>query len=346
MIQKPAKRSSMKAIGFFKHDPQTGTESLRDIEIPKPSPTGRDLLVKIEAVSVNPVDVKTRARVPPDKKDATILGFDAAGVVEAVGDKVRNFKPGDEVFYAGTLVRPGTYAEYHLVDERIVGPKPGSLNFTEAAAVPLTAITSWEMLFHRLAIGEGSSGASVLIVGGTGGVGSMAVQLASQLTKLTVVTTSFDDEKERQWCRKNGADHVLDHGKPLAAQVAALNIAPVKYVFSTNMTGHHFPEIAELIAPQGRFGLIDDPEPFDLRLVKVKSVSTHWENMFTRSIFQTEDIEAQHELLKRVSKMIDNGQIRTTLAEVLGPINAANLSAAHARIWERRAPGKMVMVGF
>jgi NADPH:quinone reductase len=336
----------MRAIGFYRYDPQTGGESLRDIDIPKPSPTGRDLLVKIEAVSVNPVDVKTRSRVPADKRDATILGFDGAGVVESVGDRVRNFRPGDDVFYAGSLVRPGTYAEYHLVDERIVGPKPKSLSFPEAAAVPLTAITSWEMLFHRLAIPEGSSGASVLIVGGTGGVGSMAVQLARQLTKLTVVTTSFDDEREREWCRKNGADHVLDHTKPIAAQIAALTIAPVKYVFSTNMTGHHFPQIAELIAPQGRLGLIDDPEPFDLRLVKVKSVSTHWENMFTRSIFQTEDIEAQHDLLTRLSTMIDDGRIRTTLAEVLGPINAANLAGAHNRIWERRAPGKMVMVGF
>jgi zinc-binding alcohol dehydrogenase family protein len=197
-------------------------------------------------------------------------------VVESVGDQVKFFRPGDEVFYAGTLVRPGTYAEFHLVDERIVGPKPKSLGFPEAAAVPLTSITSWEMLFHRLAIPEEASGASVLIVGGTGGVGSMAVQLARQLTKLTVVTTSFDDAKEQEWCRKNGADHVLDHMKPLAAQVAALNIAPVKYVFSTNMTGHHFPQIAELIAPQGRFGLIDDPEPFDLRLIKVKCISTHW----------------------------------------------------------------------
>jgi NADPH2:quinone reductase len=335
----------MKAIGFFRSDPQTGAESLRDIEIPKPSPVGRDLLVKIEAASVNPVDVKTRLRVPADKREATILGFDGAGVVESIGNQVKDFKPGDEVFYAGTLVRPGTYAEYHLVDERIVGPKPKSLSFAEAAAVPLTAITSWEMLFHRLAIPEGLSGASVLIVGGTGGVGSMAVQLARQLTKLTVVTTSFDDEQEREWCRKNGADHVLDHTKPIAAQITALNVAPVKFVFSTNMTGHHFPQIAELIAPR-RFGLIDDPEPFDLRLIKVKSVSTHWENMFTRSIFQTEDMDAQHDLLTRLSKMIDNGQIRTTLAEVLGPINAANLSGAHDRIWERRAPGKMVMVGF
>jgi len=336
----------MKAIGFFKSDPETGGEVLRDIEVPKPAPTGRDLLVKIAAVSVNPVDVKTRSRVPADKKEATILGYDAAGVVESVGDQVKFFKPGDEVFYAGTLVRPGTYAEFHLVDERIVGPKPKSLGFPEAAAVPLTSITSWEMLFHRLAIPEGASGASVLIVGGTGGVGSMAVQLARQLTSLTVVTTSFDDKKEREWCTKNGADHVLDHMKPLAAQVAALNIAPVKYVFSTNMTGHHFPQIAELIAPQGRFGLIDDPEPFDLRLIKVKCVSTHWENMFTRSVFQTDDMEAQHDLLTRLSKMIDAGQIRTTLDEVLGPINAKNLTSAHNRIWERRAPGKMVMVGF
>ncbi len=336
----------MKAIGFFKSDPNAGGEVLRDITLPKPTPTGRDLLVKIEAASVNPVDVKTRARVPVDKKEPTILGFDAAGVVESIGDKASKFKPGDEVFYAGSLARAGTYAEYHLVDERIVGPKPRSLSFPEAAAVPLTSITSWEMLFHRLAIPEGASGAAVLIVGGTGGVGSMAVQLARQLTKLTVITTSFADAKEQEWCRKNGADHVIDHMKPIAAQIAALKVAPVKYVFSTNMTDHHYPQIAELIAPQGRFGLIDDPEPLDLKLLKVKSVSVHWENMFTRSVFQTEDMEAQGELLTRLSQMIDKGQIRTTLAEVLGPINAANLTGAHDRIWQRRAPGKMVMVGF
>jgi NADPH2:quinone reductase len=336
----------MRAIGFFKFDPNAGGEVLRDINIPKPTPTGRDLLVKIEAASVNPVDVKTRTRVPVDKKEPTILGFDGTGVVESVGDKVTKFKPGDEVFYAGSLVRAGTYAEYHLVDERIVGPKPRSLSFPEAAAVPLTSITSWEMLFHRLAIPEGAGGATVLIIGGTGGVGSMAVQLARQLTGLTVITTSFADPKEQEWCHKNGADHVIDHMNPIAAQIAALKVAPVKYVFSTNMTDHHYPQIAELIAPQGRFGLIDDPEPLDLKLLKVKSVSIHWENMFTRSVFQTEDMEAQHDLLTRLSQMIDKGQIRTTLAEVLGPINAANLTGAHDRIWQRRAPGKMVMVGF
>lgn len=336
----------MKAIGFFKSDPNSGGEVLRDIDIPKPSPAGRDLLVKIEAVSVNPVDVKTRARVPADKQDPTILGFDAAGVVESVGEKTTKFKPGDAVFYAGSLARSGTYAEYHLVDERIVGPKPRSLTFPEAAAVPLTSITSWEMLFHRLAIPEGASGATVLIIGGTGGVGSMAVQLARQLTKLTVVTTAFADAAEREWCRKHGADHVIDHLKPIAAQITALDAAPVKYVFSTNMTDQHYPQIAQLIAPQGRFGLIDDPEPLDLKLLKVKSVSVHWENMFTRSVFQTEDMEAQHDLLRRLSQMIDEGRISTTLAEVLGPINAANLTRAHDRIWQRRAPGKMVMVGF
>ena len=336
----------MKAIGFYRTDPQTGGESLRDIDVPKPSPTGRDLLVKIEAVSVNPVDVKTRARVPADKADATILGFDGSGVVEGVGDKVKNFKPGDEVFYAGTLVRAGTYAEYHLVDERIVGPKPKSLSFAEAAAVPLTAITSWEMLFHRLAIPEGSSGASVLIVGGTGGVGSMAVQLARQLTKLTVVTTSFDDAKEQEWCRTNGADHVLDHMKPIAAQVAALTIAPVKFVFSTNMTGHHFPQIAELIAPQGRFGLIDDPKALDINPFKRKSVSVHWEFMFTRSMFETQDIAAQGEHLNELARLVDAGTIRTTLGEIFGPINAANLKRAHALIETGKAKGKIVLEGF
>jgi zinc-binding alcohol dehydrogenase family protein len=336
----------MKAIGFFKSGSSSGGEVLRDIDLPKPAAKGRDLLVKIEAVSVNPVDVKTRARVPADKKEPTILGFDAAGVVESVGEEVTKFKPGDEVFYAGSLTRDGTYSEYHLVDERIVGSKPRSLGFPEAAAVPLTSITSWEMLFHRLAIPEGSSAATVLIIGGTGGVGSMAVQLARQLTRLTVIATSFDDPKEQEWCRMNGSDHVIDHMKPIAAQIAVLKVAPVRYVFSTNMTAHHYPQIAALIAPQGRFGLIDDPEPLDLKLLKVKSVSVHWENMFTRSVFQTEDMEAQHQLLTRLSQMIDRGQIRTTLAEVLGPISAANLAGAHERIWPRRAPGKMVMVGF
>jgi zinc-binding alcohol dehydrogenase family protein len=336
----------MRAIGFFKFDPKSGGEVLRDVNIQKPSPTGQDLLVKIEAVSVNRVDVKARARVPADKKEPTILGFDGAGVVQSFGDKVTKFKPGDEVFYAGSLARPGTYAEYNRVDERIVGPKPRSLSFPEAAALPLTSITSWEMLFHRLAIPEGSSGATVLIIGGTGGVGSIAVQLARQLTKLTVVTTSIADAKKQEWWRKNGADHVIDHMKPIAAQICALKTAPVKYVFSTNMTDRHYPQIAELIAPQGRFGLIDDPEPLDLKLVKVKSVSFRWENMFTRSVFQTEDMEAQHHLLTRLSQMIDKGQIRTTLAEVLGPINAATQTGAHNRNWQRRAPGKMVMVGF
>ena len=212
----------MKAIGFFKTDPETGGEMLRDIDVPKPSACGRDLLVKIEAVSVNPVDVKTRSRVPADKKDATILGFDAAGVVESVGSDVKNFEPGDEVFYAGTLVRPGTYAEFHLVDERIVGLKPKSLSFAEAAAVPLTSITSWEMLFHRLAIPEGSSGASVLIIGGTGGVGSMAVQLARQLTELTVVTTSFEDAKEQEWCRQNPVPAGGDQDRVREAACAAV----------------------------------------------------------------------------------------------------------------------------
>jgi NADPH:quinone reductase len=333
----------MKAVGFFKSHATRGDEVLLDIDLPKPSPTGRDLLVKVEAAAINPVDVKTRMRMPAGEREVKVLGYDAAGIVEAVGPEVSLFKPGDAVFYAGSIVRPGTYAEYHLVDERIVGPKPKSLSFAEAAALPLTSITAWEMLFDRLRIGEG--GASVLVIGGTGGVGSMAVQLARTLTDLTVITTASRPDG-REWCRKLGAHHVVDHSKPLAAEIGALQLPPITYVFSTTATDTHYPAIAEVIAPQGRFGLIDDPAPLDLRLVKLKSVSFHWENMFTRAVFGTPDMDAQNRLLKRVSELIDNGSLKTTLAEILGPISAATVGHGHERIQASHAPGKMVMTGF
>ena len=337
--------SKMKAVGYFKSHPESGVEELVDIEIPIPVPTSRDLLVKIVAAAINPVDVKTKMRMSSDEKEAKILGFDAAGVVEAVGPEVTLFEPGDEVFYAGSIVRPGTYAEFHLVDERIVGPKPRSLGFPEAAALPLTSLTAWEMLFDRLAIPEGAVDGAVLIIGGTGGVGSMAVQLARRLTNLTVVTTASKPEGQ-DWCRKLGAHHVVDHTKPLVAQLAALRLSPVNYVFCTTATDQHYPAIAEIIAPQGRLGLIDDPEPLHLRLLKLKSVSIHWENVFTRAVYETADMNAQQGILRRVSALIDEGLLQTTLAENLGPINAGNLSRAHERIWASHAPGKMVLTSF
>jgi NADPH:quinone reductase len=264
-----------------------------------------------------------------------------------VGPDVRHFKVGDEVFYAGAVDRPGTNAEYHLVDERIVGTKPKSLDFSAAAALPLTSITAWEMLFHRLHIDIPVVGAAnaILIIGGAGGVGSIAVQLARKLTNLTVIATASRPET-RQWVEELGAHHVIDHSKPLAAQVEALGLGAPAFVFATTNSDTHRTEIAALIAPQGRFGLIDDPKSYDIMPFKWKSVSIHWEVMFTRSRYDTADIEEQRKLLNRVAELVDAGTLRTTLADNLGPISAANLKKAHALIESGRARGKIVLTGF
>ena len=336
----------MRAVGVQTPLPIEDAASLRDIDLPKPQPTGRDILVAIKAVSVNPVDTKVRRRAAPDPGAWTVLGWDAAGIVEAVGPDARSFLPGDAVFYAGAFGRSGTNAEFHLVDERIVGAKPSSLSWAEAAAMPLTAITAWEALFERLDIRKPVPGAAgaLLIVGGAGGVGSIATQLARRLTDLTIITTASRPETQA-WSRDLGAHHVVDHTKPLAAEVAALGIVP-GLVFSTTNTDAHLAEIARLIAPQGRFALIDDPAALDIRAFKQKSVSTHWEFMFTRSMFGTADMAEQGVLLTEVARLIDAGQIRTTLGETYGTINAANLRRAHAMIESGRAKGKIVLEGF
>ncbi|MGO4706692.1 zinc-binding alcohol dehydrogenase family protein [Microvirga sp. 2MCAF38] len=337
----------MRAVAFKQSLPIASESSLIDIELPRPEPTGRDLLVEIKAISVNPVDTKVRARALSEAGEARILGFDAAGIVAAVGPNATLFKPGDAVFYAGTINRPGTNAEYHLVDERLVGRKPSSLDFPAAAAMPLTTLTAWETLFDRLDIKRPVVGAAnaILIVGGAGGVGSMAIQLARKLTDLTVITTASRPET-KDWVRELGAHHVIDHGKPLAAQVAELGLGAPAFVFSITRTDTHFKEIATLISPQGRFALIDDPGPLDVNLLKGKSVSLHWESMFTRSTFQTADMERQHDILNEVSRLVDGGTIRTTLAETFGAINAANLKRAHAFIESGRARGKVILAGF
>ncbi|NUB22780.1 zinc-binding alcohol dehydrogenase family protein, partial [Azospirillum formosense] len=317
------------------------------VERPRPEPQGRDLLVEIKAVSVNPVDTKVRRNMPPAPGAMKVLGWDAAGTVVAAGPQATLFKPGDAVFYAGAIDRDGTNAEFHLVDERIVGPKPASLDFAQAAALPLTSITAWEAMFDRLDVRRPVPGAAnaILIVGGAGGVGSIAIQLARQLTDLTVIATASREETQA-WCRDLGAHHVVDHRKPLAAQVEALGIGAPAFVFSTNDTGTHLPEIAALIAPQGRVALIDDPAGLDVMVLKRKSVSLHWEFMFTRPVFGTADIEAQHALLSDVSRLVDAGTVRTTLAETFGTINAANLTRAHALLESGRAKGKIVLAGF
>jgi len=337
----------MRAVGYRQSQPIAAETSLIDLDLPEPAPAGRDLLVEVKAVSVNPVDTKVRMRAQPAEGKANVLGWDAAGVIKAVGPQVTGFKPGDEVFYAGAVDRPGSNAQFHLVDERIVGPKPKSLGFAEAAALPLTSITAWEMLFDRLDIRRPVPGAApaLLIIGGAGGVGSIAIQLARRLTDITVIATASRPETAA-WAKELGAHHVIDHTKPLPEQVAALGIGAPAFVFSTTHTDMHLPGIVELLAPQGRFGLIDDPKTLDALPLKRKSLSLHWEMMFTRPVFQTADIAAQGKLLTQVSKLVDEGTIRTTLAEHFGAINAANLRRAHALIESNRAKGKIVLEGF
>ncbi|MFE1597646.1 zinc-binding alcohol dehydrogenase family protein [Methylobacterium sp. ID0610] len=337
----------MRAIGFTQPLPIEDARALVDLDLPAPVPGPRDLLVRVQAVSVNPVDTKVRRRATPPEGQPRILGYDAVGVVEAAGAEARLFGPGDAVFYAGALDRPGTNAELHLVDERIVGAKPASLSLAEAAALPLTAITAWEALFDRLDVRKPVPGAAqaVLIVGGAGGVGSIATQLARQLTDLTVITTASRPETAA-WSRALGAHHVVDHGKPLAAEVAALGLGAPAFVFSTTGTDQHLPEIVTLIAPQGRFALIDDPAALDVMPFKQKSVSTHWEFMFTRSMFGTADLGEQGRLLNEVARLVDAGTLKTTFAESFGTISAENLRRAHALIESGRAKGKIVLEGW
>lgn len=337
----------MKSVAYQVAGSLDRPEALVDIEQEKPMATGRDLLVAVRAVSVNPVDTKIRRGVSAAPDGWKVLGWDAVGEVIETGEAVTRFKPGDQVFYAGALDRPGANSEFHLVDERLVGKKPATLSDAQSAALPLTAITAWEMLFERLDVRRQVSGAAnaVLIIGGAGGVGSIAIQLLRALTDITVIATASRPETQA-WVRELGAHHVVDHAQPLAPQVEALGLGAPAFVFSTTETSLHLADIADLIAPQGRFGLIDDPAVLDAMPFKRKSVSLHWELMFTRSLYQTPDMDAQGKLLDEVSALIDAGRIRTTVTEVLQPINAANLKAAHAILESGKARGKIVLEGF
>lgn len=337
----------MKAVAYKKPGPIDREDALQDITLETPTAEGRDLLVKINAVSVNPVDTKLRLAATPEGSEWRILGFDASGVVAAVGPEVQNFKVGDAVFYAGSIARPGTNSEFHLVDERIVGRKPASLSDAEAAALPLTAITAWEMLFDRLEVKRPTpQGAdAILVIGGAGGVGSITIQLLRALTDLTVIATASRPET-KDWVRKCGAHHVIDHSQPLAPLVEALGLGAPGFVFSTTQTHRHMADIVELIAPQGRFGLIDDPEELNVMPLKLKAASLHWELMFTRSLFGTPDIAEQGKLLNEVAALVDAGRIRSTATEVAGKINAQTLRAVHARIESGSARGKIVLEGF
>ncbi|MEL7000023.1 MAG: zinc-binding alcohol dehydrogenase family protein [Pseudomonadota bacterium] len=337
----------MKAVGYIKQGALDDDGALVDFEASEPVAEGHDLLVRVAAISVNPVDYKIRMRRPPEGDLPNVLGWDAVGKVVGVGADVAAFKPGDMVWYAGAIDRSGTNAELHLVDSRIVGRKPHSVSNADAASLPLTTLTAWEMLFDRLRVEDPVPGAApaVLIIGGAGGVGSIAIQLLRARTNLTVIATASRPETQA-WAKELGAHHVIDHREPLGSQIEALGLGAPGFVFSTTHTQSYAAQIAELIAPQGRFGLIDDPEVMDIMPFKPKSVSVHWELMFTRSLFGTADIARQGEILNAAAGLLDEGRIRSTATEVLGKICAANIRDAHRTLASGTARGKMVLEGF
>jgi len=337
----------MKVISFHRSLPISDPDSFLDLTAEKPTPNARDLLVEVQAVGINPVDTKIRAGGGPGSPsgDLKILGWDAAGVVQAVGSEVSLFQPGDEVFYAGAVDRPGCYAEFQCVDERIVGRKPQKHGFAESAAMPLTTITAWEMLFDRLKIDRAQEG-SLLIVGGAGGVGSIGIQLARELTSLKVLATASRPET-REWCLKMGAHYVVDHRQPLSSQIKPVAPGGVNYVLGLTKIEDHFEEIIESMAPQSAIALIENPaRPLEITKLKPKSISLHWEFMFTRSRFQTADMGEQGRLLTEVGELMDAGRIRTTLQANFGQITAENMRRAHVAIESGRTIGKIVLAGF
>ncbi len=338
----------MKAVALTRYLPIDDPESLIDVELETPSPGAHDLLVRVEAVSVNPVDAKVRAPKPQVEARPKVLGYDAAGVVEAVGSDVVGFKPGDEVYYAGDVTRPGSNAQFQLVDERLVAGKSASLDFTQAAALPLTAITAWELLFERMPFSfeGGGKGKSLLVIAGAGGVGSIAIQLA-RLAGFTVIATASRAESIA-WCRDMGADHVIDHRQPLAAQLQALGFDTIDAALNLADTDRYWDVLGELLAPQGHVGLIVEPagalkigDPY-----KAKCIGIHWEMMFARPRFRTADMDEQGRILAQVAGLVDAGKLRGTLNNTLSPINAANLREAHRRLESGGTIGKLVLSGW
>ncbi|HEX6704055.1 MAG TPA: zinc-binding alcohol dehydrogenase family protein [Albitalea sp.] len=336
----------MKAVGYRQPLPIDDASSLEDLELPIPVARERDLLVRVKAISVNPVDVKVRASSAPASGQSKVLGWDAVGIVEAIGARVTRFKVGDRVYYAGSIDRPGTNSEWHAVDERIVALAPSSLGDAQAAALPLTTITAYELLFDRLRVPKGGgAGQTLLIVGGAGGVGSMLIQLARQLTRLRVIATASRAET-RQWCLDLGAHAVIDHAKPLAGELKSGGFEQVDLVAGLTQTQRHYPQIIESLKPQGALGVIDDMAGLDPMLLKSKSLSLHWELMFTRPMHETPDMSEQGRLLATVADLVDTGRIKTTLSTNLGAVNATNLRKAHALVESGKTQGKIVLEGF
>lgn len=340
----------MKAVGLYEYLPVNEADSLVDVDIEKPKVQGKDLLVKVKAISVNPVDTKVRIRGPKGVREPRpkILGWDVAGVVEETGDETSLFKVGDEVYYSGSITRPGCNSEYHLVDERIVGKKPQRLSFEEAAALPLTTITAWEALFERLNIQAqpaSNAGSRVLIIGGAGGVGSIAIQLAKQLAGLEVIATASREESIN-WCKKMGADYCINHYNPFKDELETIGIQDVDYILCFNSTEMHLQNMADVIKPQGKICTIVEAknnQPLHVNLFQRKSVTFAWELMFTKSMYQTPDMQSQHDLLNQVSELLDQSVLTTTLTEEIGHINATNLKEAHRKIETGRTVGKIVL---
>ncbi|MEO7916577.1 MAG: zinc-binding alcohol dehydrogenase family protein [Dokdonella sp.] len=334
----------MKAVGFYRNLPIDHADALQDIEVATPELRDHDLLIEVKAVSVNPVDTKIRAHGDVPDGAARILGWDAAGVVKSTGPRVTLFKSGDRVWYAGDISRPGSNSELHAVDERIVGPMPRSLDFAEAAALPLTAITAWELLFDRLRIHEADPAENtvLLVIAAAGGVGSILTQLARRLTGVTVIGTASRPET-RDWVLAHGAHHVINHREPWAQQLAALGITDVDFVIGLNESASYIPQIAAVMRPEGKFALIDDPKALDIGPFKAKSISIHWELMYTRPLFTTRSISRQHALLRRIAELVDRGDLVHTLTRRMDGLDAAGLAQAHALVEAGNMIGKVVV---
>ena len=340
------KGQSMKAV-VYKFSDENHTKSLENDELPIPEPLEHDLQVEIKAISVNPVDCKIFHNVNPGEGERKILGWDAAGIVSAVGDQVTNFKVGDKVYYAGDLTRPGCNAQYQCVDERIVGVMPESLSFSEAAALPLTAITAWELLFDRLMLKQSvvTQDDVLLVTGAAGGVGSILVQLAKCLTPLKVIGTASREESQA-WVKQMGADTVINHHQSFERQLNEAGFSTITHVASLTHTDQHYENIVALMKPQSKFALIDDPLSLDIKAFKRKSISLHWEFMYTRSMFQTDDMNAQQMILNEIARLVDKGELKTTLTQCIGKINAVNLTKAHRMLEKGNMLGKLVLEGF
>lgn len=338
----------MKAVGLYKYLTIDNPESLVDVEIDKPVPGGRDILVKVKAVSVNPVDTKVRGPKDQEESQPKILGWDVAGVVEQTGSEVQHFKPGDEVYYAGSIARPGGNSEFHVVDERIVAIKPNSLSFEEAAAMPLTSLTAWEGLFERLGIStnsEENKGKSILIIGAAGGVGSIALQLA-KWAGLKVIGTASRKETQ-DWAKKHGADETISHYENFTSQLKGIGIGEVDYIFCLNSTDQHWENMMEAVAPQGKVcSIVETKTPLNISLLQQKSITFVMEFMFTRALFNTKDMEKQHEILHEMANLFDQGTLQATLTETLKPFNAKTMREAHAKLESGKTIGKVVVSDF